>query len=181
MTQPEDGQLTPAEFRDFLQIDTQRLRVWVEGGLFGDDHRRTGRGNARRFSRLDAVVGRVVREIMDLTMARSLAIAKEGVLNEVIRALPEALAREGAIINTLTGEVNPVVWLILSWDRRKADWHLTREHGGDTGYPLRTINDGRPGWHEMSERRPGEAVILIPLWELVREVDDFFEKRGVAV
>ncbi len=169
--------MTPGEFRDFLGIDTQRLRVWVEAGLLGDSHRKVERGNTRLFSRNDAVVGLVIREIMDLTKARSLKIAKEGLLSEIARALPEVLTFEGATIDSSTGKVNPTQWLILSWDRDRSDWHLSNQLNTGAGFPVRQINDGRPGLHLASERRPGQAVILIPLWELIEEVGRFLDNR----
>lgn len=174
--------LTPGELTSFLGINLQRLRIWLQAGLFGDEQRTPGRGHPRSFSRRDAIIARVILEVMNLTRARSLALAKESLFKEVNRVLAKWLPHVDKIFYSATGagpEKNPTYWLIISWDREKNDWHLTSAlGGGGSGYPLREINDGHPGVHSSVERLPGEAVILVPVWEMIAEVDRFLEKRG---
>jgi len=177
MTRLTDN-LTPGEMIDLLGIDLERLRVWLEKGFLGDEHRKTGRGKPRMFSRRDAIIALVIRELMDLTQSRSLKIAKLELANEMARLMPKILDSEGAVISGSTGKPNPRWWLIISFDRAKNDWHVTSEQGGSgTAFPIRMINTGKPSFDASSERLPGQAVIMIPLGELVERVDRFFDRK----
>jgi len=175
---PKD-RLRPGELLELLGINLQRLRVWLEKGLLGEEYRRTGRGYPRSFSRQDAIILRTIVEIMNLTH-RSQPITEKGLVKEVALGLREVLGTEGAMISSSTGKpVSAGWWLILSWDREKNDWHLTSVQGGGTDFPRRNIYDANAKMHFSTERHRGQAVILIPLWELIEEVDHYFETKGV--
>jgi hypothetical protein len=57
----------------FLDIDKQRLRVWIAAGLFGEHQKRVGSGRTRLYAFPDVVMAHIARDVMDLTRSRSVA------------------------------------------------------------------------------------------------------------
>ncbi len=160
----EQRWITPGRLLKFLNIDTQRLRRWYQGGVFGDAARKSGRGYPRKYSLSDVVTARVVQEILDLTHSRSLEITRDllpeihGIVDPVVRGSGPRVYRRS------DGSENLVCWVIVKWDRDINDWHVSVNKGGD---------ENRPNLHDRS----AQARILIPLWRIIAEVKKSFPRE----
>jgi hypothetical protein len=103
------GTLRPGKLTNFLGINLQRLRIWEERGCFGQAKIKTGRGNPRSFTRGDFVIGRVIRDVMDVTQSRKLLHFLASIATEISCTIA-------------TESVNPDWLMTISWDRERKYW-----------------------------------------------------------
>ena len=161
-------QISPGQLREFLRIDTQRLRMWYQAGIFGDAAKTTGRGHPRKYSMTDVVTARVVQEILDLTKSRSLKIvAIRDLVKEIPPVIAETLSTNGFRVLKRDGTENEVRWFIIWWDRRISDWRGTIALGGK--------NHSAPAPFNKQHETLPQAFIAIPLWRIIEEAQHYFQ------
>jgi hypothetical protein len=140
------------------------LRVWIAAGLFGSQKAEQGR--KRVYTLEDLVIGRIIREILDLTKSRTLMIADRGKFVEEFRtafAFPISTALESG---KATG-----LWLVLSWQPEEEDYLITVYHGTQNNFPSRNI------MLTNKNLRKGQPMILLPVWEVIEEVLEWAKRK----
>ncbi len=134
--------ITPGELRKLLGISNERMRTWMEVGLLGERNKKVGRGKVRSFSRKDALISLLIREVMDITATRRSMIC----LSEMVQNWPNV--------------ISPADYMVLCWDGDMRRWHVQ--------------------WRAGERPQYSHAFIVLPMRELMRKVDAFFETGNAA-
>ena len=150
----------------FLRIDKQRLRVWLQRGVFGPDRQKIGSGYRHRFTFDEALYARAIKELMDLISVRSLEGLVEGrgkLLEEIRDSFnsPFRKMRAGS-----HGKLLPFTWwLCLAW---MGSEYLVQSQ----------FNSLDP---ERIKTKLGRAAafIVIPMHELEEDTRVYFRKLGL--
>ena len=138
----------------FSKIEPQRLRVWLEKGIFGEQKRSPGKGKRRRYTFLDTVLACLLRDILDFVEPRSLDIAESGI----------TMMLRGVVWTSIQPSEHPKeqkMWLVL-----------TKQGGRDGFYvcSIERLSDGTPLSYGESR-----LALVVPLWAIIAKVRDYFK------
>jgi hypothetical protein len=144
------------ELEKFLGVSQERLRTWINWGVFGEDKVGVGPGpKGRQFNAEEVLLACVVRELLDLTRYGHLQ-------NPLFRELRDAV---NDLRKLNPGRVSWNKWLALTWTG--AEFRIT---------PFR--QEESPSYESIAKKigRKVFAFIIVPLHLFVDEVREFFER-----
>ena len=154
---------------EYLRMPKQSFQSWIRRGLFGETQRKQGAGRERTFTYEEVLFARIVRNLVDLTKVRELALlfgARLDVAEDLRSSIQDLLKRPLKYFPSPKGTVVEGRWLLLSW--RNGELAISPQVGE------------APQHEPLKKKAGGKAVcfITIPFLDLANEVSDDFDARA---
>ena len=156
--------MTTSQLVNYLGVKRQRFRVWIDQKAFGAERHGVGSGNRRTFTLSEVVYANILKDVLDLTQARSIRriLPNPGeLLRHISRFISseriERVRRRSSSLGQDGG------WIIIERDSRN-QFTSRLEMGARTGTPKHVVEC--PGVHS--------PCIVIPISGYCREAKKAF-------
>ena len=154
---------------EYLQMPKQSFQSWIRRGLFGEAQRKQGAGRERTFTYEEVLFARILRDLVDLTKVRELALlfgAHLAVAEDLRSSIHDLVERPLRHFPSPKGTVTERTWLLFSW--RNGELVISPQVGE------------APQHEPLKKKAGGKAVsfIAIPFLDLANEVSDDFDQRA---